>query len=103
MSLEVEAHVLPMHLRLRYRAQKVLAKLHTLPHSHPIRSALARARKRRNNIGTSSCFPLAEALKTMNLERLDELETIDPSPLPPWRTEHLAEVEIGSDRETAVE
>jgi ribonuclease HI len=39
----------------------------------------------------------------MYLERLDELETIDPSPLPPWRTEHLAEVEIGSDRETAVE
>ncbi|KAF7118717.1 hypothetical protein CNMCM5793_008337 [Aspergillus hiratsukae] len=102
-SLEVEAHVLPTHLRLRYRAQKVIAKLHTLPHSHPIRSALSRAQKRRNNIGTSSRFPLAEALKTMNLERLDELETIDPSPLPPWRTEPLTEVEIGSDRETAVE
>lgn len=102
-SLEVEAHVLPTHLRLRYRAQKVIAKLHTLPHSHPIRSALSRAQKRRNNIGTSSRFPLAEALKTMNLERLDELETIDPSPLPPWRTEPLTEVEIGSDWETAVE
>ncbi|KAF7184036.1 hypothetical protein CNMCM7691_004595 [Aspergillus felis] len=96
-SLEVEAHILPTHLHLRYRAQKVIAKLHTLPHSHPIRSALSRAQKRRNNIGTSSRFPLAEALKTMNLERLDELETIDPSPLPPWRTEPLTEVEIGSD------
>ncbi|KAF7136975.1 hypothetical protein CNMCM5793_006679 [Aspergillus hiratsukae] len=102
-SLEVEAHVLPTHLRLRYRAQRVIARLHTLPHSHPIRCALSRAQKRRNNIGTSSRFPLAEALKTMNLERLDELETIDPSPPPPWRIESFAEIEIGSDRETAVE
>ncbi|KAI3096011.1 hypothetical protein CBS147333_9647 [Penicillium roqueforti] len=39
----------------------------------------------------------------MNLERLDELETIDPRPLPPWRAESFAEIEIGSDRETARE
>lgn len=39
----------------------------------------------------------------MNLERLDKLETIDPSPLLLWRTEPLMEVEIGSDQETAVE
>ncbi|GFF97065.1 hypothetical protein IFM47457_11205 [Aspergillus lentulus] len=32
----------------------------------------------------------------MNLERLDKLETINPSPLPLWRTEPLTE-------ETAVE
>ena len=39
----------------------------------------------------------------MNLERLDELETIDPRPLPPWRAESFTEIEIGSDRETARE
>jgi ribonuclease HI len=102
-SLEVEAHVLPTHLRLRYRAQRVIARLHTLPRNHPIWSALSRAQKRRNNIGSSSRFPLAEALKTMNLERLNELETIDPSPLPPWRAEPFTEIEIGSDRETATQ
>lgn len=39
----------------------------------------------------------------MNLERLDELETIDPRPLPPWRTESFSEIKIWSDRETARE
>lgn len=36
-------------------------------------------------------------------ERLDELETIDPRPLPLWRTESFMEIEVGSDRETARE
>ncbi|KAI3111219.1 hypothetical protein CBS147330_9922 [Penicillium roqueforti] len=39
----------------------------------------------------------------MNPVSLDELETIDPRPLPPWRTESFTEIEIGSDRETARE
>jgi hypothetical protein len=39
----------------------------------------------------------------MNLERLNELETIDPRPLPPWRAESFTEIEIQSDRETARE
>jgi ribonuclease HI len=102
-TLEVEAHVLPTHLRLRHRAQRTIAKLHTLPRNHPIWNTLLRAQRRRNNIGTSSRFPLAEALKTMNLERLDELETIDPCPLPPWLAEPFADIEIGSDRETGAE
>ena len=103
MALEVEAHVLPTNLRLRHRAQRTITRLHTLPRCHPIWSALLRAQKRRNNIGNYARFPLAEALKTMDLQRLNELETIDPSPLPPWRTEAFAEIEIGSVRETAAE
>jgi ribonuclease HI len=102
-TLEVEAHVLPTNLRLRHRAQHTITRLHTLPRNHPIWSALLRAQKRRNNIGNYARFPLAEALKTMDLQRLDELETIDPSPLPPWRAEPFAEIEIGTDRDTAVE
>lgn len=39
----------------------------------------------------------------MNLERLNELETIDPRPLPPWRAESFTEIEIQSDQETARE
>jgi hypothetical protein len=102
-TLEVEAHVLPTHLRLRQRAQITIARLHTLPRDHPIWSALLRAQKRRNNVGSSARFPLAEALKTMDLDRLAELETIDPRPLPPWRREAFAEVEIEPDREVARE
>ncbi|KAI2750206.1 hypothetical protein DTO006G1_9892 [Penicillium roqueforti] len=39
----------------------------------------------------------------MNPVSLDELETIDPRPLPPWRTESFTGIDIGSDRETARE
>ncbi|KAJ5240343.1 reverse transcriptase [Penicillium citrinum] len=102
-TLEIEAHILPTHLRLRYRAQRTIARLHTLPRDHPIWNALSRARNRRNNVGSYARFPLAEALKTMNVDRLNELETIDPRPLPPWRVDPFTEIEIGHDRETARE
>ena len=62
-SLEVEAHILPTHLRLRHRAQNTIARLHTLPRDHPIWSTLLRAQKRRNNVGSYARFPLAEALR----------------------------------------
>ncbi|OGE47478.1 hypothetical protein PENARI_c043G02462 [Penicillium arizonense] len=103
LTLEVEAHVLPTHLRLRHRAQNTIAGIHTLPRDHPIWGALLRAQKRRNNIGSYARFPLAEALKTMNLGRLDELETIDPRPLPPRRAEPFTKIETASDRGTARE
>ena len=102
-TLEVEAHVLLTHLRLRHRAQNTITSLHTLPRDYPIWDTLRRAQKRRNNIGSYARFPLAEALKTMDLVRLDELETIDPRPLLPWRAEPFTEFEIGSDRESATE
>ncbi|KXG45142.1 reverse transcriptase [Penicillium griseofulvum] len=102
-TLEVEAHMLPTHLRLRHRAQRTIARLHTLPRDHPIRGALSRAQNRRNNIGSYARFPLAEALKTMDVDRLNELETIDPRPLPPWRKDAFTEIEIEPDRETARE
>ncbi|KAJ5642550.1 reverse transcriptase [Penicillium lividum] len=102
-TLEVEAHILPTHLRLRHRAQRTIARLHTLPRDHPIWSALSRAQNRRNNIGSYARFPLAEALKTMDVDRLSELETIDPRPLPPWRKDAFTEIELEPDRETARE
>jgi hypothetical protein len=39
----------------------------------------------------------------MDLDRLAELETVDPRPLPPWRREAFAEIEIRPDREVARE
>lgn len=102
-TLEVEAHVLPTHLRLRHRAQRTITRLHTLPRDHPIWDTLFRAQKRRNNIGSYARFPLAEALKTMDLDRLNKLEMINPRPLPPWRTEAFTEIEIEPDREVARE
>lgn len=52
----------------------------------------------RNNVGSYARFPLAEALKTMDVDRLRELETIDPRPLPPWRTNAFTEIELENDR-----
>jgi ribonuclease HI len=37
----------------------------------------------------------------MNVDRLNDVETIDPRPLPPWRAEAFTEIEIGPDRDTA--
>lgn len=102
-TLDVEAHVQPIHLRLRHRAQNTVTRLHTLPQKHPIWNTLLRAQRRRNNLGTYARFPLAEALKTMNLERLREIEMIDPTPLPPWRPEVFSKIEIEPDREAVIE
>lgn len=102
-TLEVEAHVLPTHLRLRHRGQNTITRLHTLPQKHPIWDTLLRAQRRRKNVRTRARFPLAETLKTMSPERLHELEMIDPTPLPPWRAEPFSKIEIEPDREIAME
>ena len=39
----------------------------------------------------------------MSVERLHELEMIDPTPLPPWRTEAFSTIEIEPDRDIAIE
>ncbi|KAI2955344.1 hypothetical protein CBS147323_9585 [Aspergillus niger] len=46
-------------------------------------------------------FPLAETMRTMDLKRLQTLETIDPRPLAPWRAQPFVEVDIEPDREKA--
>jgi hypothetical protein len=51
-TLEVEAYVLPTRLRLKKRAQDVVASLHTLPCSHPIKDVLERAKRRSQNVGS---------------------------------------------------
>ncbi|KAI2671315.1 hypothetical protein LCP963914a_9676 [Penicillium roqueforti] len=39
----------------------------------------------------------------MDIDRLNELETINPRPLPPWRKDAFTEIELKPDRETARE
>lgn len=39
----------------------------------------------------------------MNVDRLKELETIDPRPLLLWRAKPFEEIEIGTEQETAGE
>ena len=59
------------------------------------------------NVGITSVvrsFPTRGSLEDHGPRAsLDELETIDPRPLPPWRTETFTEIEIETDRETARE
>lgn len=62
-TLEVEAYVLPTHLRLRHRAQNTIMYLHTLCRDHPIWPALLQARKRRNDVRLHTWFPLATYLR----------------------------------------
>ena len=70
-------------------------RLHTLPQKHPIWNTLLRVQRRRNNLGSYARLPLAEALKAMNLERLWQIEMVDPTPLPPWRQEVSSKIETG--------
>jgi hypothetical protein len=97
--LKIKIHVLPTHLHLRHRAQHTIARLYSLPHDHPIWDTLLRAQKYRNYIIINTHFSLAEALKTMDVGRLNELEMIDPRPLPPWRIEAFAEIKIETNQE----
>ena len=100
-ALEIESYMLPTHLRLKHRAQILAARLSTLPNDHPARAVVERAKIRSRHIGLGHRFPLAETLRTMDLDRLQALETIDPKPQPPWQTPAFMEIGIEPDREKA--
>ncbi|GCB25864.1 probable RNA-directed DNA polymerase from transposon X-element [Aspergillus awamori] len=100
-ALEVQSYILPTHLRLKQRGQIVAARFSTLPDDHPVHQVTSRAKERSTYIGSGAGFPLAETLRTMNLGRLQALETIDPKPLAPWRSQPFTGIEIEPDREKA--
>jgi hypothetical protein len=60
---------------------------------------LLRAQKRRNNVGSYARFPLAEVLKSVDLDRLNEWKTIDPRPLPPRRPDAFTKIQSDRDSE----
>jgi hypothetical protein len=96
-TLEVEAYVMPTRLRLKQRAQNVITSLYTLPEGHPIKNVLERMKKRCIRKGTCPKFPLAEAIKTMDLDYTRSLEAIDPRPLAPWRQPIFEAIDIGDN------
>jgi ribonuclease HI len=102
-ALEVESHTLPTHLRLKQRAQIVAARLSTLPRDHPAHAVVVRAATRSTHVGTGARFPLAETLRTMDLNRLQALEIINPKPQQPWQTPAFTEIDIEPDREKAMD
>lgn len=101
-TLEVEAHVLPTRLRLKQRAQEVITRLSTFPRVHPIHNVIERTKRRCKLNWSYPKFPLAEAMKIMDLEQAQELETIDLRPLKPWRQPVFDKIDIKRDREKAV-
>jgi ribonuclease HI len=64
---------------------------------------MARAKRRNCNVGSGPRFPLAEVLRTIDLKRLDSLETIDPRPLAAWDPPAFEKINIDSDRDKAAE
>ncbi|KAI2937980.1 hypothetical protein CBS147321_7510 [Aspergillus niger] len=100
-TLEVESHMLPTRLRLKQRGQITAARLSTLPDDNPVRGIIKRAMERSTHVYTMARFPLAETMRTMDLKRLQNLETIDPRPQAPWRVQSFADIEIEPDREKA--
>lgn len=101
-TLEVEAYVTPTRPRLKQRAHNVITNLCTLPEGHPVQKVLERMKKRCIRKGTCAKLPLAEAIKTMDVEFAQNLETIDPRPLVPWRQRAFEAIDI-DDGETATQ
>ncbi|KAI3059584.1 hypothetical protein CBS147353_10522 [Aspergillus niger] len=93
--------MLPTRLRLKLRAQTTAARFSTLPDDHPVRGIMKRAMERSTHIYNMARFPIAETMRTMDLRRLQALETIDPRPLTPWRAQTFTGIEIEPDREKA--
>ncbi|KAF4233525.1 hypothetical protein CNMCM6805_009182 [Aspergillus fumigatiaffinis] len=81
----------------------VAARLSTLPRDHPAHAVVVRAATRSTHVGTGARFPLAETLRTMDLNRLQALETISPRPQQPWQTPAFTEIDIEPDREKAMD
>lgn len=102
-ALEAESYTLPTHLRLKQRVQTTAPRLSTLPENHPVHGFITRAKERSVHIATGARFRLAETRRTMDPRRLQALETIDPRPLAPWRTQPFTEIEIEPDRAKAKE
>jgi hypothetical protein len=102
-TVEVESHTLPTNLRLKQRAQTVIARLSTLPKNHTVYKVISRAHERSYHVRLNPRFPLAETMKTRDLHRLWALETIDPSPLAPWRASVFQDIGIEQDREKAMD
>lgn len=99
-ALEVEYYVLPTNLRLKRRAQDMVARLHTLPSHHALTKVIARAKRRFACSGSATGMALVEAIRTIN--SLEALETIDPTPTAPWTPSTLNKITITPNKKQAL-
>lgn len=102
-TLEVECHILPLHLRLKQRGQDVVVRLCTLPPGHPLAKVAERVKQRVKRKGTHSSSALIQTMRSMERDGLDSLETIDPTPLAPWSQSAFASTAIEHDKIQALE
>jgi hypothetical protein len=102
-TLEIETYTPPTRLRLKRRAQNVVAGLYTLPPEHPMWAVIQRAERRTKAKGNDPKFPLVQVLKTMDITELKELEKIDPRPTEPWGASTTIQVKIVEDSNKAIE
>lgn len=82
-TLEVECHILPLHLRLKQRGQEVVTRLCTLPPEHPLSNVRYRLMRRINRKGPQSSSALVQTFSSMGISQLQTVETIDPVPREP--------------------
>ena len=80
----MESYIPPTRLRLKTRAQNVVASLYALPKQHPIRSVIRRVEIRTKAKPNGAKFPLVEVMKTMDVKELQNLAKVDTRPLEPW-------------------
>jgi ribonuclease HI len=102
-ALEAETFLLLTHLRLAQRAKDVLTKLLTLPRAHPIMQTLNRAIKSRLYPKHEARTPIQRAVKTLNEDQLEAMESIDTCPSPPWQEPPFARICAEMDLRTVRE
>jgi ribonuclease HI len=102
-ALEVESSLLPTHLRLLKRAQRTMTNLLTLPQTHPIADSIKRAirskapAQERRDIRSQ----VRKTVRTLELDQLEDMETIGTCPLPPWEDPPFGLIQINTDQTTA--
>lgn len=101
-TLEVECHILPLHLRLKQRGQDMVTRLCTRPSEHPLAKVIARVKQRVKRKGTQSSSALVQTMRSMELGDLEYLETVDHAPLAPWSQSAFALVVIEHDKMRAL-
>ncbi len=102
-ALEVETFLLPTHLRLAQRAKDVVTNLMSLPETHPIAHLLSRAIKLRSLSKHTARTPIQRAVKTLNEDQLEAMESINTCPSPPWQESPFTRIYADTDPRTAME
>lgn len=102
-TLEVECHILPLHLRLKRRGQAVVTWLCTLRTECSLPKVMKRVKERVKHKGTKSGSALILTTRLTELDGLDSLKTTDSTPMAPWSQPAFDAVITEQDKVQAVE